>query len=391
MKKTKNTLKTGGKNLSSLKERVDVVDAVRGLALFGMLIANVGVFTHSRGTGINDIASNIYTIFILNNYYVIFAMLFGLSFYIFMTRPKNTKFIFLKRTFILLIIGVGHLLFLWHLDILHAYALTGFLLIFFYDMKLKYIKICILLMFVLDVLFSSFLSSDILEHLLRPTTATTIDTYSAGSYLENLSMTFENLPNLFAYTLVEMPRYLFLFLIGLYMGKTGIYAETRERLDQILSWCRISLGATVVVSLIWVLSLAYQLGDTVTDPLTDLFNFLLACFYVTFFILLYHTRKVDTGGKNFILDRFSYIGKMTLTNYVSHSVIYLILFYDFHLGLRHEYPTYLVPLIAIPLFFLQAELSRIWIERFGHGPLEKIWRYLTYFSLSLREEKEQKQ
>lgn len=383
------------KNKNSLKERVEVVDAVRGLALFGMLIANVGVFTHTYGNsgGLNDLASNIYTIFILNNYYVIFSILFGLSFYIFMSKPRNSKYIFLKRTFILLIIGFIHLIFFWHLDILHAYALTGFLLIFFYDMNLRSLKVWIAVMFILDIVFSAYLSTVILEHTLQPVTTSLTDSYGTSTYLENLDITLMNLNTVLSNTLVDIPRYLFLFLLGLYAGKSGIYAETKERLAQVLTACRFSLGATIVVAICWFVSLLYNLNDyindyitdfinisytlSITDPLSDIFNFLLACFYITFFVLLYHTVR-----DNYIFDRFRMIGKMTLTNYLAHSLIYLLLFYDFNLGLRYEYPTYLVPVIAIPIYFLQAELSKLWISRFGHGPMERIWRYLTYVNLS---------
>ncbi|UMZ74768.1 DUF418 domain-containing protein [Natranaerofaba carboxydovora] len=360
--------------MQSLGERVEVVDAVRGFALLGVLIANVGVFTHNIGD-INSYAVSFYEIFVLNNFYVIFSMLFGLSFYIFMAKPKNSKVTFLRRVTILLFFGFIHLTFFWHIDILHAYAITAYLLIFFYDMDLKSIKFWIVGLFFVDMFFEAYLSSEILtNYLLQPTSSSLIDTYYTATYAENLSITFENLSNVLANTVVEVPHYLFLFLIGLYIGKSGIYAKTSERFDDIYRTSIYSLIVVLLSSLSWgVLAINETTDEYLVDPATNIFNLALGIFYVTFIVILY-----QQYSQSYIFDRFRAVGKMTLTNYLSHSVIYLILFYDFNLGLHNEFPKLLVPLIALPIFFLQAEFSRYWIEKHGHGPMEKIWRYLTY-------------
>lgn len=355
------------------KERIEIVDIVRGFALFGMLLANVGVFTHTDNGSLNNIASNIYSLFIVNKFYVIFAMLFGLSFYIFMSRPQNDEYTFAKRTFILLIIGVIHLIFIWHLDILHAYALVGFLLLLFFHMELKSIKKWIIIMFLLDIALASYFSSYIMEYLLQPTAKSLIDSYSAVSYLENLEFTFMNFSNQLVNTLVYIPRYLFLFLIGLYIGKSGLYAQTKERQWEIKNICGLTLAGTIIFLVLWMLSVQYNFGDHFTDPVIRVYNFFLGSSYITLLVLAYHKFK-----NNYIWERFKVIGKMTLTSYLSHSIIYLILFYEFNLGMYYEYPTTIVPAIALPLFFLQAEISRLWLNRFSQGPVEIVWRYFTY-------------
>lgn len=290
-----------------------------------------------------------------------------------MSRPQNSKYIFARRAFVLLILGFIHLSFLWHLDILYAYAITGFLLILFYDMELRSVKIWIVTMFLLDIACSSYLSSIILEHLLQPTSNSLVDSYSAGTYLKNLEITFMNLPNEFAKTLVYLPRYLFLFLIGLHIGKSKIYAETKERQWEIKTACSLTLAGTFIFIILWMVSVHHNLGNHIVDPVIKVFNFLLGSAYVALFVLVYHKLR-----NNYILERFRVIGKMTLTSYLSHSIFYLILFYDFSLGLHYEYPTYLVPVIAVLIFFIQAEMSRLWLNRFGQGPVEKMWRFFTY-------------
>ncbi len=372
--------------MSTLKERIEVVDAVRGFALLGVLLANVGVFCHNTGD-INDYAVSFYRIFILNNFYVIFSILFGLSFYLFMSRPKNTLYIFFKRILILLGIGLIHTIFFWHIDILHTYAITAFLLIFFYNMRMIFLKLSILVVFIINLLFSAHYSSQILGHLLQSTPSSLIDTYYASTYLENVAITWANLSNILANTVADIPHYLFLFLIGLYIGRSEIYKHTKEKLNEIYLASQICLLAVLVTALAWGgLSLFEIRDDLLIDPAQDLFNLALGCFYITFIVLLYHYYHQD--GESYIFDRFVAVGKMTLTNYLSHSVLYLILFYDFNLGLHNELPTILVPLIALPVYFLQAEFSRYWIDRHGHGPMEKVWRYLTYFQIKVKIEEE---
>jgi len=364
--------------MNSAKQRIGIVDATRGLALFGMLVANVGVFTTSQSTNgnLNEIASSIYSIAFLHNYYIIFSILFGLSFYIFMDRPQNSRFIFVKRNFFLLLIGLVHLVFLWHIDILHAYALTGFLLIIFYNMKLRSIKIWIIILLLVDIVISNYLASRILEFLPQIDSGSfLVESYSAETYVENLQITFMNITTAINSTIIKIPHYLFLFLVGLYIGKSGIYRSVYERKEEIKSACRVSVAALIAITVIWIASIN-TINHETADIAEDLFNVILGICYIPLFVLLY----INTRN-NYIFSRLEIIGKMTLTSYLSHSVLYLIFFYQCGLGLYLEYPTYTVPLIVIPVFIIQAELSRLWLNRYEQGPVEKLWRFLTYSTI----------
>ncbi len=368
----------GGWILSKMSRRVEIIDSLRGFALFGVLVANIGVFTHDN-FDYHGMVSTIYSQFILNNFYPMFAMLFGLSFYIFMSRPYNTGYIFCKRLFLLLVFGTLHMVFIWHLDILHAYALTGFLLIFFYKMNLSTLKIWLVIMFILDMLFASFLSDMILDQV-PPPGSSIISSYDANTYLANLSITLENVRNIFIDALVDIPHHLFLFLLGLYVGKSGLVTRIEENIQNILKASWASLFLFVAFYMLRTILENFSWGiEYFISPLSNLFNLSLTIFYITMFVLLYYW-----NSNNYIFSRFGYIGKMTLTNYIAQSVLFLILFYEFNFGMYQEIPTAIIPLIAIPLYILQAEFSRLWLERYRQGPLESIWRYLTYLKVIIK-------
>ncbi len=359
-------------------QRIEIVDALRGFALFGMLIANIGVFTTSDVSGtLNELAAGVHGIAFLNNFYVIFSVLFGLSFYIFMSRPANTLYTFVKRTWILLLIGLFHMLFLWHLDILHAYALAGFLLIFFYRLNPGSLKIWIAVMFLLDVIISLFFSTAALDFLVHVPEFSIEESYTAESYLSNLTMTCSYLPTLFVSTLTNLPHYLFFFLIGLYLGKSELFVKTGEKIKEIKGCCYFFVIATVLIMVAWMILEHYQLSNGLTDVAGSMFNISLSFFYISYFTLVY-----DLWKNSFVFKRLTYAGKMTLTSYLTHSLFYLVIFYEFNLGFYLALPDYYIPLLAIPLFFIQSEFSRIWLHKFGRGPVESLWRKLTYSNLS---------
>ena len=145
-----------------VNERVEVLDVIRGVALLGIIIANMSVFNSPAGyleimgknlwTGIGDtIASSLIILLVQGKFYIMFSFLFGLGFAIFFERAKaktnRPTLLFYRRLFILLLIGVVHAFFIWHGDILVVYALLGFLLPLFVHRKPLTILIWALLLF----------------------------------------------------------------------------------------------------------------------------------------------------------------------------------------------------------------------------------------------------
>src|SRR5690625_4184661 len=130
-------------------ERIQTLDIIRGIAVFGIVIANMMYFKslaqkdiliflegHELPDGIfNQFATLFISFFVEGKFYPMFSLLFGLGFYILYNRLQQNDLkanrVFSRRLVFLLLIGAIHIIFFWHGDILLTYGLTGFLLLFF--------------------------------------------------------------------------------------------------------------------------------------------------------------------------------------------------------------------------------------------------------------------
>jgi uncharacterized protein len=128
------------------KERIDVLDALRGFAVFGMFMINIRVFsgyTYFFNKGRDDFLlagwdttfDRIHIVLFSGKFYTLFALLFGIGFAIQIMRASSAdrSFImhFSRRLFFLLLIGIVHLWGIWFSDILVFYAICGYLLLLF--------------------------------------------------------------------------------------------------------------------------------------------------------------------------------------------------------------------------------------------------------------------
>src|SRR5699024_6010541 len=134
---------------TSQQSRINEIDAIRAIALFGILMMNIMSFAGSyidisEDTSIysgvwNERALWFINSFVTSSFFTMFSFLFGLSFYLFISRAEkkvdNPNKLFVRRLVVLLIIGVLHGVFIWYGDILTLYAITGFWLILFVRVK----------------------------------------------------------------------------------------------------------------------------------------------------------------------------------------------------------------------------------------------------------------
>ncbi|MFW6095274.1 MAG: DUF418 domain-containing protein, partial [Bacteroidota bacterium] len=129
----------------SRSERIELIDALRGLAIFGILMVNMPLMYEpitqmlvgaSQDIPLHQIVSESFIKFFFEGkFYVIFSIMFGVGFWIFLNKvtPNGSSIVplFRRRLFFLLLFGIAHVLFLWAGDILIFYALFGFILILF--------------------------------------------------------------------------------------------------------------------------------------------------------------------------------------------------------------------------------------------------------------------
>ena len=396
----------------SQSKRIDLVDSLRGFAIFGILMVNMPGFFKpavelimlpSFGDSMVEILSNGFIYFFFTGkFFVLFSLLFGFGFYIFLHKDgevsKQNISVFRKRLFWLLIIAIVHIALLWEADILFYYALFGFLLILFRKSSTKKIIIWMLVFLLIPIVFvglismlPQFLASNpealqVMEKGSQEQLATTQDlvqrayqVYNSGSYSEVIQMNIEQWLFLISGIIIFYPTCMVMFLMGLLIGRSGFFIRTKEYEQQLKKVFWLTLPFGVFLNLGLLLSLANAnpasldhwafIGRT-TGILGGI---VMMCTYVSGFILLYN-RGMFAG----LFSGFSAVGRMALTNYISHSLIALVLFRLGFFGLFGHLEVWQGILLSLAIFSFQISFSKFWLSKYRFGPLEWLWRSVTY-------------
>lgn len=398
------------------EERIQLIDVLRGFALFGVLLVNMVYLsgtdvavtlprTESLATGRIDgyVRAAIY-FFADDKANTIFSFLFGLGFAVQLARAeergRRLGRIYARRLAVLLAVGCAHMFLLWYGDILHLYALVGFTLLFWRRRGDETLLGWGAVFGVLPVALLSFLPYLVTRVEGAPTPAQMASDlagarrvmdarlavfthgtyfqvvrehlrYNLDSYLGSITLPF--------FALYVMGR----FMIGLYVGRRRLLHEPQRHLPLF----RRLLGWGLVVGVAG--NFLYALTSYLTDH-NLLYDFspwwalaqlpaavgipALACFYVSAIVLLFQR---DAWRRRLLW--LAPAGRMALTNYLAQTLLHLFIFYGFAgLGLMGRVGASFCVLASILIFALQIFYSRWWLARFRFGPCEWLWRTLTY-------------
>ncbi|MFD2211895.1 DUF418 domain-containing protein [Virgibacillus halophilus] len=310
-----------------IKKRIDTLDFLRGFALLGIIFANIAPIITPSSLQSNYFWSQISFYAIYERFFIIFSFLFGIGFYIFITRAVNrgnhSTILFIRRLIVLFIFGLIHQFFQLG-EALLPYAIFGFILIPFYKLKPKINFIIAVILLILAV-------------------------FLGGSYFMILPM----------------------FLLGLCMGQWGIFENITAhqkafRIVQVSSLCLLPVVLFIQYFLMKE-NEQIDLAGAIAAPFVS-------AFYVTTLTLLLRHNRIQK-----VLTPLKYVGKMALTNYLVQTVLILTASGLFDLkGYVHQ--TTLMN-IAFIILIIQMIYSTIWFQYFKIGPMEFIWRIATYGKL----------
>jgi uncharacterized protein len=392
-------------------ERVFELDVLRGVALFGVLLINLTDFARpdlmateeqllALPTAAADgVLHKLLDWLVAGKAYTLFAFLFGLGFYVQMQRSAarggNFDAIYLRRLFVLLAIGIAHTLFLWTWDILHLYALAGFILFALRgisDRALLYggIGLAVLSMPLYGV------ADDVLgisEWHGRPSPYSdeAILARQAASGSGSYAVLFRAMLDftvadwllsgaLFAWLAWSLGR----FMIGAWVGRRGWFQDAASHLPAFRRVMRIALPAGLIICGVGELLRVHAGGAWLPEwphwgragrIIGQCGLPVLALGYVCAVVLGLHT---PLGRR--LLAPFAQSGRMALTNYVTQSFLIAFILFGWGpgLGLAGRIGTLHLTLIVIAFYAAQVWLSGLWLARFRFGPLEWVWRTATY-------------
>jgi uncharacterized protein len=385
-------------------ERIVSLDVLRGVALLGILISNMLYFSQPMEPDgfrnglwfgpLDRLADWVSVFLVEGKFYPLFSFLFGLGFSIQLERASlrglDFKATYRRRLFVLLGLGLAHGIFLWSGDVLLAYAVCGFALLLFRDREPVTILVWAAVFIVIPALLILFIGMLLLMLSGNPEFAQAMAedsgekhalarAFVTGGYADAVSYRLGELILTVSVTMMFAPSFLGLFLIGMLVGRKRILAEVgknRRILFRVLVVCGAvglvgnSLGAWAMIGG----SAQHDYGlMLIAVGVLSILGPVLTAVYIAGIVLLIDRRPTST-----FLPPIAAVGRMALTNYLGQSLVATTIFYGYGLGLGGEVGRLATIGIALLIFAGQVLFSVVWLKSFRYGPMEWVWRSLTY-------------
>ena len=381
--------------MNAPSSRLDLLDALRGFAIVSiMLLHNIEhfdlYFTPQGAPGwlvtIDKVVWDSMFFLFGGKSYAIFALLFGVTFYIQFqgraARGEDFRPRYAWRMVLLLCFGLFNSM-VYHGDILSMYAVLGLALIPVARLRgaVVFAIAVILLLQPYAWLEWYWALSAPNEKLADPASWAYFG--RANEYMKNGSMTevwIGNLTNgktgviLWSWEngrLFQIPA---LFMLGMLAGRAGWFALSEENQRR---WWRvlfIAVAAFIPLYFIKTYSGSWNIGPALERPLlviiTSWANLALMAFLVACFSLVFYARPA--------LAFLSPLGRMSLTSYVVQSVVGTALYYGYGLGLYQHTGATVALVIGIVLALAQRQFSVWWLRSHAQGPLEALWHRATW-------------
>lgn len=391
------------------KKRIEVIDALRGFALMGILILHFmehfELFIYPQedsaviGWFDRTLESVIWFLF-AGKSYAIFSMLFGLSFFIQMRnqqeKGRDFRPRFLWRLVLLYVFGyVNGLLYLG--EIFAVYAVLGMLLVPLYNVSDRWlVPLCVALLCQLPFLslfvYNLFVSpADAVipfpgsDQYLTQCYETSNGIYRSGSFGDAVSY---NLWSghmqkwLWFVVYSRLLQIVGLFLLGMLLGRRNVHRDRSRMLRYSLRGLGVGAVLFAVFYSVSAILPLLGLGEANAGLGKVVFKHYVELGVMLMIVGVFVQAYFRLGAKK-TLDNLAPVGRMSVTNYMAQSAIGVLLFYGYGIGLAERLGFMWSFLLALSLCALQIVWSKWWIARFYYGPMEWLWRCLTWCSFDI--------
>ncbi|RAK19529.1 uncharacterized protein B0I26_106153 [Anoxybacillus vitaminiphilus] len=378
----------------SMNERIEAIDMMRGLAILGIFFVNMQDFNSpvmylKPGSWWKEPLDHWTEVFIdifaQASFYTLFSFLFGFGMVIFQERAlaKGYSFpkLFCRRLLVLLGLGCIHAFLIWHGDILISYALLGFVLLLFHQMSPRGLLVWALLLLIVPnsmisvllgfaVLLGEGDSSAFYDEKLA---YQALENYRDGTWFDIFWQRWNDwmyvngsLAGVFFLFISLLP----LFLLGAYFAKKRWFVDVEKHSAKLKKiWIM-----TCIIGFSFKLLPYLTANNIFTEYMQDAFGgSATAVFYAASVVIF----SQKTFWKK-IFAPLAVIGRMSLSNYLFQSVLCTLLFYNYGLGWYGRVRPFYGLLLTIVIYCLQIVLSKLWLKYYRIGPVEWIWRTLTY-------------
>jgi uncharacterized protein len=419
-------------------QRLKLIDALRGVALLGILLMNIPGFAmpqyssesyRSDPSNINFCVSTVIGVLFEGKMRALFGMIFGAGVMLFISKKLQTgrpvTFLFYRRMFWLVIFGLIHAhLILWVGDIVYLYGICGMILYLFRNMNPRYLVLIVFLMAMTDFAANTglyqwarakriayveaknaetegkTLSEEQekaieewreLEKSFIPNRADAeentrkmkSDYATVASYIRPLAFKLQTL-----FLPVEVWDSLALMMLGLALYRWGFLSGRWENRHY---WLVMVIGYGIGLPLVIysryhsilhrpnieaILARMEAVPIEWTGLIYPFQRILIVMAHVSAIILLY-----KAGFMQGLFRRLEAVGQMAFTNYIMHSVICTFFFFGYGLSYFGELEYYQLYFVVAAIWIFQLIVSPLWLQFFLYGPLEWLWRSLTYWRI----------
>ncbi|WP_204193777.1 MULTISPECIES: DUF418 domain-containing protein [unclassified Staphylococcus] len=384
-------------------KRITFADSLRGFSLLGIFLANLLIFQfslsgkdyieHFHLSPINQGIFNLIIVLVEESFLPIFAILFGFSMDKLYQSMKlkglpRPRLKLLRRAIFLLILGFIHASYIWEGDILTAYSLAMLCVIPFISLSTKAFKwfniIIISLVFIMGI-WSMFDDS-------QP--STTSDNHDAAAYIHKVQQIYtqgsyddihhvddiapspkfaelkdqlgDNKGAIFLVAILfEVP----LFTLGIFLSRSGWFEKDARHF-----WSSKLFIYLIPIAIIAKSTILWLNNDAISGVLLAMFGPVLSFGYMSLFKYLYQRHE-----KHPIFKGLENAGKISLTVYITQSIIGTLIFYSYGLGLFGKDILIYTSILFIVIYILLVVLATLHQRHFRYGPLEYLLRMFTYW------------
>lgn len=382
-------------------ERIAVMDIVRGAALFGIALMNIEAFNgplelsftgiDPHWQGLDYWADALVYVLVQGKFFLLFSLLFGAGFAVMDERARRAgrSFVplYLRRTAVLLLVGICHALLVWSGDILMLYAVMAVPLLACRHLPLPALPVAGVLCYAvavgLSLLFSALVWMAVQGGFAPDSALSVADAqrvieaqraaYGSGDWLQATAQRMEDVQRLAGGVLITGPEVLGMFLIGAWFARSGALAQPQRypRLYACLRWISLPLGLLLMLaSAAWNPYMApgeFTPKMGAAYALSAVAGLLMCLGYLAWIVQARHALRWLAAP-----------GRMALSHYLLQSLLCTWIFYGYGLGAFESVPrAWQLPLVGA-LFTLQVLASHWWLARFQYGPMEWLWRCATY-------------
>ena len=388
------------------QDRIESIDVLRGFALLGILLMNIQSFAMVEAayfdpsqygdlSGINWWVWAFSHAFADMKFMALFSMLFGAGIVLVtdsrQAKGQPTLVHHYSRNFWLLLFGLIHAYLIWYGDILVTYALAAFFLYWLRNLRAAWLFLLGAMTLSVPLLINlslTFAPPEVAQEIAADFAYTSeeilaeVEAYR-GSWLEALD---QRIYSALGMHLAAIPGFLIwraggLMMIGMALFKIGVLAGRRSaKFYTTFAIAGLAIGVPLVILSV------LKLTEHGHDPLFGQLGMGIAYNYIgSIAVALGYIgvimRMVQLGWLPALQTRLAAVGRTAFTNYILQSLICTFIFYGFGLGLFGYVERWQQLLIVVAIWILQLFLAPLWLAKYRFGPLEWLWRSLTYMSL----------